>query len=85
MKRWHLTGVGLLMAALLAPPNVVAQSRQTAPDFTGVYDLVPSGAVIPGRLRNEGSPEALELLPEAKQLMTTGRATLPAAQNPEVK
>jgi len=29
--------------------------------------------------------KALELLPEAKQLMTTGRATIPAAQNPEVK
>ncbi|PYV13212.1 MAG: S41 family peptidase [Acidobacteria bacterium] len=29
--------------------------------------------------------KALELLPEARQLMTTGRATIPAAQNPEVK
>jgi hypothetical protein len=61
----YLAGVGFLMAALLAPPNVFAQSRRVAPDFTGVYDLVPDGAVLPGRLRTDGSPEALELLPDA--------------------
>jgi hypothetical protein len=84
MKRWHLTEVGFLMAALLASPNVVAQSGRTAPDFTGVYDLVPSGTVLPGRLRNDGSPEALELLPDAAAVAKSRDLSLDTAKDCQV-
>jgi len=84
MKRWRLTGVGFLLAALLAPPNVVAQSGRTAPDFTGVYDLVPSGTVIPGRLRNDGSPEALQLLPDAAAVAKSRDLSLDTAKDCQV-
>jgi hypothetical protein len=84
MKRWYLAAVGFLMAALLAPPNVVAQSRRTAPDFTGVYDLVPSGTVIPGKLRTEGSPEALELLADAAAVAKSRDLSLDTAKDCQV-
>jgi hypothetical protein len=79
-----LAGVALLVAALLVSPNVSAQSRRAAPDFTGVYDLVPSGAVLPGRLRADGSPEALELLPDATAVAKSRDLSLDTARDCQV-
>ena len=80
-RRRHLAGAGFLMAALLAPPDAVAQSGRAVPDFTGVYDLVPGGTAIPGGLRNDGSPEALELLPAAAAVATSRDLSLDAAKD----
>jgi len=80
-RRRHLAWAGFLMAALLSPPDAVAQSGRAAPDFTGVYDLVPSGAAIPDGLRNDGSPEALELLPAAAAVATSRDLSLDAAKD----
>jgi hypothetical protein len=79
-----LTGVAFLAVALLAPLNVSAQSRRPAPDFTGVYDLVPGSDVLPGRLRSEGSPEALELLPDAAAVAKSRDLDLDTAKDCQV-
>jgi hypothetical protein len=84
MKCSYPTAVGFLMAVLLVPPDVIAQSRRAAPDFTGVYDLVPSGTVLPGKLRTEGSPEALELLPEAAAVAKSQDLSLDTAKDCQV-
>jgi len=79
------TVVGFLMAvALLAGPNLLAQSRRAAPDFTGVYDLVPGNDVLPGRLRSDGSPEALELLPDAAAVAKSRDLSLDTAKDCQV-
>ncbi len=38
------------------------------PDFTGVYQAIPSGRVLPAGRRNQGSPAAIVLRPDAKTL-----------------
>lgn len=76
-----VTGIAFLVAALLAPPDVFAQSRRAAPDLTGVYDLVPGDTVLPGRLRTEGSPEALELLPDAAAVAKAQDLSLDTAKD----
>jgi hypothetical protein len=84
MKRCYWMGVGLLIAALLAPSSVVAQSRTTVPDLTGVYDLVASGTSMPGRLRSDGSPEGLELLPDAAAVAKSRDLSLDTAKDCQV-
>lgn len=72
---------GLIAAALAltALPAVAQRGTEPAtttaerpelkgPDFTGVYQLVPSGAALPGGLRNQGSPEEVSLQPSAQTM-----------------
>ncbi len=82
--RWRLVGAGVLMAALLASLDAAAQSGREAPDFTGVYDLVPDGTAIPGGLRNDGSPEAIELLPAAAAVAASRDLSLDTAKDCQV-
>jgi hypothetical protein len=62
-----------LLMLLMAPiPDVLGQAPQTtksAPDLAGVYQIASSGTVLPGGLKNAGSPADLALLPAAAQQM----------------
>ncbi len=42
-------------------PTTAERAELKGPDFTGIYQLVPSGATLPGGLRNQGSPEEISL------------------------
>ncbi len=46
-----------------------AQSKPTPPDITGVYEIVSDKTVLPGGLKNSGSPSAVPLSAAAKDQM----------------
>src|ERR1700683_3350226 len=57
-----LRATGLLvLAAMLAPA--------ASPDLDGVYQAIADGTVLPGGLRNSGSPAGIALQPPAAQQM----------------
>lgn len=55
-------------------PTTAERAEMKGPDLTGVYQLVPSGAALPGGLRSQGSPEELSLQPAAQ---ATARSKTP--------
>lgn len=68
--------LGARPAAAQAPVATTTAERPElkGPDFTGVYELVPDGAALPGGLRNQGSPEEISLQPSA---LATARSRSP--------
>jgi hypothetical protein len=52
---------------LLSAPLVAQQSRVVSgpPNLQGVYQSIPAQTMLPGGLKNAGSPAAIELLPAA--------------------
>lgn len=55
-----------LVAALLATLPCAAQTApKAAPNLQGVYQAIPASATLPGGRKNQGSPSAISLLPEA--------------------
>jgi hypothetical protein len=77
--------IGLLAWALIPPSVVPAQpAPRAAPDLTGVYDLVSDAAAVPGGLRNDGSPEALELLPDAAAVAKSRDLSLDTARDCQI-
>jgi hypothetical protein len=64
---------GLALATLPAAAQQADAPRTTTaerpemkgPDLTGIYQIVPNDAALPGGLRNQGSPEEISLKPEA--------------------
>jgi hypothetical protein len=46
-------------------PAVAGAKSGRSPDLTGVYELVPGSATLPGALRNSGGPEDISLQPSA--------------------
>ncbi len=45
-----------------SPPH---HKSTTPPDLTGLYQIIPNSATLPGGLKNNGSPEGITLLPSA--------------------
>ena len=63
MKRW------LIVLATLAALAPVTTAQAPPPDLSGVYQVVSSGTVLGGGLRNTGSPNDIALLPAATAQM----------------
>jgi hypothetical protein len=65
--------LSLLLAILAAwPACALAQEVRragTPPDLTGVYQSVSNGTILPGGLKNSGSPGEIALLPAAAEEM----------------
>ena len=58
----------LLAASILSTAPLVAQQSRVVsgpPSLQGVYQAVPAQTMLPGGLKNAGSPAAVELLPAA--------------------
>jgi len=56
----------LIASLVVCAQSAIAQSnKSTAPDLTGIYEIVPNNVTIPGGLKNSGSPEELSLQPAA--------------------
>jgi hypothetical protein len=55
----------LAMACVLCP--MLAMAQASLPDLEGVYQAIPNAAALPGGQKNQGSPAAIELLPQAKE------------------
>jgi hypothetical protein len=53
----------VLCAALLSAQP--ARPAANPPDLQGVYQSIPDRMTLPGNLKNDGSPAAVQLLPEA--------------------
>jgi hypothetical protein len=63
-----------LVWALVAALPCSAQTSSKAaspPNLQGVYQAIPASATLPGGLKNQGSPSAISLLPEAAQQAKT--------------
>ncbi len=76
-------GTSSVHSTRLPKAGVAVANSKPTPDFTGVYDLVPDNIVLPGGLKNIGSPEDVPLQPSA--LATQKKANLKddAAKNCE--
>ena len=61
----------ILAMGVLSLPAQTTREPAVPADFAGVYQATPSGAVLPGNLRNVGSPADITLLPGALQAMKT--------------
>jgi len=57
-----------MLLAAVAASSVAAQTK-TPPDLTGVYEIVSDKTVLPGGLKNLGSPAGVPLAPAAKDQM----------------
>lgn len=58
----------LAMALIQCSPFTMAQQARAAaatPDLQGVYQAINDGMTVPGGRKNLGSPDAIELLPDA--------------------
>ena len=66
MRNCFLFTAPLLLAAAQL---VTAQTKAAAPDITGVYEIVSDKTVLPGGLKNSGSPSAVPLTAAAKDQM----------------
>ena len=61
-----LTGVCVLAASVFAQGTEGgAPPLASRPDLAGVYQSIPNASVLPGGLRNSGSPGEISLLPKA--------------------
>lgn len=63
MRRWMPVLAGLLGGWM---PYGSAQGTRpsTPPDLAGVYQSIPNGTILPGGLKNSGSPAEISLLPK---------------------
>src|SRR5262249_40582398 len=62
IMRTVLFTVGLMITV---PAGFAQASKNSTPNLTGVYALVPGNVTVPGGLKNAGSPEEISLLPAA--------------------
>ncbi len=68
-----LTSLAVLVTVLVAWPRAAqgGGSSGKPPDLTGVYQSIPNVTVLPGGLRNSGSPSEVSLTPSARAQMKT--------------
>jgi hypothetical protein len=70
MMRSILAFVVTWLAALPCSAQSAAKPA-SPPNLQGVYQAVPTSITLPGGLKNQGSPSAISLLPEAAQQAKT--------------
>src|ERR1700677_3045217 len=67
----RLTFVSMLASFAALPCSAQSAKPASPPNLQGVYQAIPANATLPGGLKNQGSPAAISLLPEAAKQAKT--------------